>query len=67
MLLLIFLIVLKNIFRIRGSQILPSSENGTEFVALEDDDPRVYDYRPKTTVVDMESEDLAAYMQEFQG
>ena len=53
--------------RIRGNQILPSSENGTEFVALKDNDPRVYDYRPKTTVVDMESEDLAGYMQDFQG
>ncbi|CAB3978999.1 Hypothetical predicted protein [Paramuricea clavata] len=53
--------------RIRGVQILPPSESGTEFVALEDDDPRVYDYRPKTTVVDMESEDLAGYMQDFHG
>lgn len=55
------------IIRIRGVQILPPSESGTEFVALEDDDPRVYDYRPKTTVVDMESEDLAGYMQDFHG
>ena len=55
------------IFRIRGVQVLPSTESGTEFVALDDDDPRVYDYRPKTTVVDMESEDLAVYMHDFQG
>ncbi|XP_028396996.1 protein FAM149B1-like [Dendronephthya gigantea] len=53
--------------RIRGAQILPSNDTGTELVALDEDDPRVYDYRPKTTVVDMESEDLAGYMQDFQG
>lgn len=46
---------------------MPSTDSGTEFVALEDDDPRVYDYRPKTTVVDMESEDLAGYIQDFGG
>lgn len=53
--------------RIRGAQLLPADDNGTEFVALSDDDPRVYDHRPKTTVVDMESEDAAGYVGDFQG
>ena len=39
-------------YRIRGTQIFPSRDSGTEFVALSDDDSRVYEHRPKTTVVD---------------
>ena len=54
-------------YRIRGTQIFPSRDSGTEFVALSDDDSRVYEHRPKTTVVDIESEDAAGYMVDFQG
>lgn len=54
-------------FRIRGTQIMPSNDSGTKFVTLSEDDPRVYEDRPKITVVDMESEDISGYMMDFQG
>ena len=39
-------------YRICGEQVVPPQDDGTQVVVLSADDPRVYNYRPQTSVLE---------------